>query len=111
MRFQEGFGQRPPQEPAKGSRFESIEQTLVKFDPVATFVLEHDASRHQLDNTKRGKLLIIESRTFLRECLQRSIQSAFSIPVETLSSISELCDQPKIELLRLVVISLAEGNS
>jgi DNA-binding NarL/FixJ family response regulator len=52
-------------------------------------------------------LIIIESRPFLRECMQRSIQSALSMPVLTLSSISELRSSG---LIRLAIIFLTESN-
>ena len=59
----------------------------------------------------KGKVVIFESRIFLRECIKRSIQSALSIPVETLSSMAEFDAAQRIDQVRLVIISLAEGNS
>jgi DNA-binding NarL/FixJ family response regulator len=55
-------------------------------------------------------LVIIESRIFLRECLQRSIQAALAIPVEALSSIADLEDRPNKTLPRLVIVCLADSN-
>jgi DNA-binding NarL/FixJ family response regulator len=57
------------------------------------------------------KVVVIESRVFLRECIQRSLESALSMPVETLSSLSEFDEQGSSGLIRLVIISLADGNS
>jgi DNA-binding NarL/FixJ family response regulator len=57
------------------------------------------------------KVVIVESRIFLRECIQRSIQSALLIPVETLTSFSELDDRRTIESARLVIISLDETDA
>jgi len=33
-----------------------------------------------------GFIAVIESRTFIRECVRRSVQSAFSLPVLTYST-------------------------
>ena len=49
---------------------------------------------------------LVESRRFLRECLARSMQSAFSVPVVTFSSLSELCRQPCGGSAALVILSL-----
>jgi DNA-binding NarL/FixJ family response regulator len=57
------------------------------------------------------RVMVIESRVFLRECIQRSLQSALSMPVETLSSLSEFNEQRSSGLIRLVIISLADGSS
>ena len=37
-----------------------------------------------------GFIALIESRAFVRECLHRSMQSAFSLPVVAYSAVSEL---------------------
>ena len=58
-----------------------------------------------------GKVVIFESRIFLRECIKRSIQSALSIRVETLSSMAEFDAARSIDQVRLLIISLAEGNN
>jgi DNA-binding NarL/FixJ family response regulator len=62
-------------------------------------------------NAVEKKVVIVESRIFLRECIQRSIQSALSIPVETLASFSEFDGQRTIESARLVIISLGETTA
>ena len=46
-----------------------------------------------------GFIAVIESRTFIRECLRRSVQSAFPLPVLTYSTAVEL------ERLRLLTSS------
>jgi len=53
---------------------------------------------------------LVESRLFLRECMGRSIHSAFSVPVVTFSSLSELGEHPRAASAALVVLSLIEAS-
>jgi DNA-binding NarL/FixJ family response regulator len=53
---------------------------------------------------------VIESRTFIRECLRRSVQSAFPLPVLTYSTASELEQQHLPTSPKLIIISWAEDN-
>ena len=89
------------------------EREPVQFDRRGDLSAEHVARRLDLQSSKavEKKVIIVESRIFLRECIQRSIQSALSIPVETLTSFSELDDQRTIGSARLVIISLGETNT
>jgi DNA-binding NarL/FixJ family response regulator len=60
---------------------------------------------------KERTVLVIESRIFLRECLQRSLQSALSMRVDTVSSVSELDDHERAAgRPSLVIVSVAEGD-
>jgi len=56
-------------------------------------------------------IVIIESRTFLRECMRRSVQSAFAVPVETYSSVLELENRHLSAPISLVIMSMSEGNN
>jgi DNA-binding NarL/FixJ family response regulator len=89
------------------------EREPIQFDRGETLSAEHVARRLDLQSSKavEKKVVIVESRIFLRECIQRSIQSALSIPVETLTSFSELDDRRTIESARLVIISLDETDA
>ena len=89
------------------------EREPIRFNPGETLSAEHVAFRSDFQSSKavEKKVVIVESRIFLRECIQRSIQSALSIPVETLTSFSELDEQRTIESARLVIISLGETNT
>jgi DNA-binding NarL/FixJ family response regulator len=89
------------------------EREPIQFDRVETLSAEHVARRLDVQSSKAAekKVIIVESRIFLRECIQRSIQSALSIPVEMLSSFSELDDQRTIGSARLVIICLDETNT
>ena len=87
------------------------EREPIQIDRGETLSAEHVARRLDLQSSKvEKKVVIVESRIFLRECIQRSIQSALSIPVETLTSFSELDEQRTIESARLVIISLDETD-
>jgi DNA-binding NarL/FixJ family response regulator len=57
-----------------------------------------------------GFIAVIESRTFIRECLRRSVQSAFPLPVLTYSTASELEQQHLPTSPKLIMISWVEGN-
>src|SRR3984957_320148 len=89
------------------------EREPIQFDRGETLSAEHVARRLDLQSSKavENKVVIVESRIFLRECIQRSIQSALSIPMETLTSFSELDDRRTIGSARLVIISLDETDA
>ena len=89
------------------------EREPIQFDRGETLSAEHVARRLDLQSSKAAekKVIIVESRIFLRECIQRSIQSALSIPVETFSSFSEMGNQETTGSARLVIISLGETNT
>jgi len=56
-----------------------------------------------------GFIAMIESRTFIRECIRRSIQSAFPLQIQTFSEATELqrkCHQ----LPKLILLSAIEDN-
>ena len=57
-----------------------------------------------------GFIAVIESRTFIRECIRRSVQSAFPLPVLTYSTASELEQQHLPTSPKLIIISWAEDN-
>ena len=54
-----------------------------------------------------GFIAVIESRTFIRECIRRSMQSAFPLHVQTFSEAVEL---QQSQLPNLILISEIEGN-
>src|SRR3984957_19450115 len=89
------------------------EREPIQFDRGETLSAEHVARRLALQSSKvaEKKVIIVGSLIFLRECIQRSIQSALSIPVETFSSFSEMGNQETTGSARLVIISLGETNT
>jgi DNA-binding NarL/FixJ family response regulator len=58
-----------------------------------------------------GFIAVIESRNFIRECLRRSVQSAFPLPVLTYSTAIELEQQHLPTSPKLIIISWAEDNT
>jgi AraC-like DNA-binding protein/DNA-binding NarL/FixJ family response regulator len=57
-----------------------------------------------------GCIAVIESRTFIRECLRRSVQSAFPLPVLTYSTAVELEQQHLLISPKLIIFSWVEDN-
>src|SRR5271166_6961931 len=57
-----------------------------------------------------GFIAVIESRTFIRECLRRSVQSAFPLPVLTYSTAIELEQQHLLTSPKLIIVSWVEDN-
>jgi DNA-binding NarL/FixJ family response regulator len=58
-----------------------------------------------------GFIAVIESRVFLRECIRRSMQSAFPLPVQTFSEPIELQQQKCDQAPNLILISDNGGDS
>jgi DNA-binding NarL/FixJ family response regulator len=56
-------------------------------------------------------IAIVESRLFLRECIGRSLQSAFTAQVIPYSTVFDLETRCLEEPLKLIVLSLSEGNT
>lgn len=57
-----------------------------------------------------GFIALIESRAFVRECLHRSMQSAFSLPVVAYAAVSELERQLGGASAQIVILSLMDGR-
>jgi DNA-binding NarL/FixJ family response regulator len=57
-----------------------------------------------------GFIAVIEARTFIRECLRRSVQSAFPLPVLTYSTAVELRQQHPLASAKLLIFSWVEDN-
>jgi len=58
-----------------------------------------------------GFIAVIESRTFIGECVRRSVQSAFAQPVLTYSTADELERQHLLASAQLIILSWAEDNT
>ncbi len=63
-----------------------------------------------VDAASGAFVALVEHRPFLRECIARSMQSAFSVPVVTFSTLSELRGQNKDASAALVILSLLEAT-
>jgi DNA-binding NarL/FixJ family response regulator len=57
-----------------------------------------------------GFIAVIESRTFIRECIRRSMQSAFLLSVFTYSTTIELKQQHLLTSPQLIIFSWMEAN-
>jgi DNA-binding NarL/FixJ family response regulator len=53
-------------------------------------------------------IALVEKRPFLRDCIARNMQSAFSLPVHTVASLSELSDSLDGASAELVILSMIE---
>ena len=58
-----------------------------------------------------GFIAVIESRIFLQECIRRSMQSAFSLPILTCSTFSELELGLKAASAAIVIVSWMEASN
>jgi DNA-binding NarL/FixJ family response regulator len=58
-----------------------------------------------------GFIAVIESRIFWQECIRRSMQSAFSLPILTCSTLSELELGLKAASAAIVIVSWMEGSN
>ena len=68
--------------------------------------------RGEDDSSKvNGFIAVIESRIFLQECIRRSMQSAFSLPILTCSTLSELELGLKAASAAIVIISWMEASN
>ncbi|RBP07121.1 LuxR family two component transcriptional regulator [Roseiarcus fermentans] len=79
----------------------------------ATDLNDHRLERAQERSaeTVARTLSIIERRVFLQECLKRSLQAAFSLPVNTFSSVEEFNGRGDAAAAGLVIVVLAaEGG-
>ena len=58
-----------------------------------------------------GFIAVIESRIFLQDCIRHSMQSAFSLPIVTYSTLSELELGLKTASAAIVIVSWMEGSN
>jgi DNA-binding NarL/FixJ family response regulator len=70
------------------------------------------AQEREEDGNLKGEgfIAVIESRIFLQECIRRSMQSAFSLPIVTCSTLSELALGPKAASAAIVILSWMEAS-
>jgi DNA-binding NarL/FixJ family response regulator len=72
--------------------------------------LAEEVDLQQVEEGANAVIAVIESRTFMQECIRRSMQSAFSLPVMTYATVSELQGQLSKVSPALVTLSLTQGN-
>ena len=71
------------------------------------------AQEHEEDGNLKGDgfIAVIESHRFLRECIRRSMQPAFSLPIVTYSTLSELELGLKAASAAIVIVSWMEASN
>jgi hypothetical protein len=88
-----------------------VENPLALTQPLKTGERSNEIGRFEAHSAEvDGFIAVIESRTFIRECIRRSVQSAFPLPVLTSSTTSELEQQHLPTSPKLIIISWAEDN-
>jgi DNA-binding NarL/FixJ family response regulator len=78
-----------------------------------TALFENTGHRRRSGNGEAkfgGFIAVIDSRTFIGECIRRSVRSAFALPVLTYSTAAELEQRHLLTSARLVIFSLPEDN-
>jgi DNA-binding NarL/FixJ family response regulator len=70
-----------------------------------------ERDRERESSTSIGFIALIERSPFLRECIRRSMQPSFSMPVAAYSTLSELEQQLGDDLdLKIIVLSVTDFN-
>jgi DNA-binding NarL/FixJ family response regulator len=75
-----------------------------------TRVEKIDPQRADEGASAKGFIAVIESRASLRDWIRHGMQSAFSLPIISYSSVSELEGQLRQALPDLVIFSLMQSN-
>lgn len=86
----------------------SASTKVVELDQSNNTPIERDASGcPECSSTSLERVLaVVDSRKFLQECIQRSVQSALPVRVETYSSVLELESKLASSSIRLIILSL-----
>jgi hypothetical protein len=84
----------------------------VKIDQLNVVSIEQDAqtTSEQGRAIAEGLFAVIDSRKFFGECIRRSVQSAFTKPVETYSSVADFENKRPSTSIALIVMSLSEDS-
>ncbi len=93
-----------------GSYIEAQAETRLVTPQLEKLGVSADRTCTSTDAENDRTIVLVESRPFLRECIGRSLQSAFSAPVVTFSSLSELGEHPCGSTAALVILSLIEAS-
>ena len=86
-------------------------RAVTQISATALFQEIDDPRSYATDGAKVGGFIaVIDSRTFIGECIRKSVQSAFAQPVLTYSTVAELEQQQRFISAKLIIFSLAEAN-
>lgn len=89
----------------------SPEETLVKIDQSQEDPIEYSEKRTtDLNIANMGRLAVIDSRKFLRECIRHRLQAAFARPIETYSDVLDFETRHRVTSIGLIIVSLSEEN-
>ena len=107
-------GQKTHRKLVASSAIDATDEARAETQPPATappFEDNDNRERYGSDGAKFGGFIaVIESHTFIGECIRRSVQSAFTLPVLTYSTAAELEHQHLLTPAQLVIFSLAEDG-
>jgi DNA-binding NarL/FixJ family response regulator len=97
------------------SAIDATEEARAERQPPATAPLFEDIDNREGDGNGGAKfggfIGVIESHSFIGECIRRSVQSAFTLPVLTYSTAAELEQQHLLTPAELIIFSLSEDNA
>jgi DNA-binding NarL/FixJ family response regulator len=82
----------------------------VGIDQFNVVSIEQDVRRTSEQGCAEELFAIIDSRKFFGECIRRSVQSAFTRPVETYSSVREFENRRSSTPIGLIIMSLSEDS-
>jgi DNA-binding NarL/FixJ family response regulator len=82
----------------------------VGIDQLNVVSIEQDVRKTSEQGYAEEVFAIIDSRKFFGECIRRSVQSAFTRPVETYSSVREFENRRLSTPIGLIIMSLSEDS-
>lgn len=89
----------------------SVWTDLIKIDHSRNASIDHNCPTEGNNDAKPdGILSVIESRSFLRECIRQSMRSAFAKRVETYSSVLDFENRRSPGAFGLIILSLSEES-
>jgi DNA-binding NarL/FixJ family response regulator len=100
---------------SEGVAWIPTDEARVGMSPLEQSGLAEETERHSAFVAAAAKvdgfIAVIESRTFLRECIRRSARLALPLPIFTYSTVLELEQQHSPASPEIVVVSLTEAGS
>jgi DNA-binding NarL/FixJ family response regulator len=88
-----------------------VESALALTPPLKTGERSQEIAPFEAGSAEAdGFIAVIESRTFIRECIRRSVQSVIPLPVLTYSAAIELEQQHLLASPKLIIFSWVEDN-
>jgi DNA-binding NarL/FixJ family response regulator len=108
-------GQKAHRKLVAPSAIDATDEARAETQPAATAPLFEDIDNRERcgnDGAKFGGFIaVIESHTFIGECIRRSVQSVLTLPVLIYSTAAELEQQHLLTPAQLIILSFAEDNA